>query len=115
MRSKLSLARIQVDRLRSVLLTPSPEKIEQCLPGLAEALACLGEVQRSLGVEAADPELGRELKVLKNDLNAVRKLIEHGAEFYQGWAKLLGSATSGYTPTGDAAPISAAGTVSIRG
>jgi hypothetical protein len=115
MRSNLKLARIHVDRLRSALLRPSPEKIEQCLPELAEAVACLGMIQHSLSVEAADPELGRELKRLKTDLNAVRRLIEYGMEFYRGWAKLLGSATAGYTPTGDAAPISAAGTVSIRG
>lgn len=115
MRSNLKIARSHIERLRRALLSPSPEKIAQCQPGLAEAAACLTLLQQNLGVEPADPELGRELKALKNDLNAVRRLIEHGAEFYRGWAKLLGSVTAGYTPTGDAAPISAAGTVSIRG
>ena len=115
MRSNLNLARTRIGQLRGALLSPSPEEIERCLPGLVEAAACLGLIQQQLGLEAPDPELGRELKALKNDLSAVNKLIEHGAEFYRGWAKLLGSATSGYTPTGDAAPISAVGTMSIRG
>ncbi len=121
MHSNLKTARTHIERLRGALLSPSPDEIEQCLPGLVEAAACLGLVQQKLklgeveGLGAADPELGRELKALKNDLTAVRRLIEHGASFYQGWAKLLGSATAGYTPTGDAAPISFTGSLSIRG
>lgn len=115
MRSNLNLARTRIEQLRSALRSPSPEEIERCLPGLVEAAACLGLIQQQLGCEAFEPELGRELKALKNDLNLVGRLIEHGAAFYLGWAKLLGSATSGYTPSGEAAPISAAGTMSIRG
>ncbi len=115
MRSNLKIARNRIEQLRGALLSPSPEEIERCLPGLVEAVACLGLVQQNLSGEGADPELSRELKTLRIELTAVSRLIEHGAAFYHGWAKLLGSATSGYTPTGDAAPISAAGTMWIRG
>ena len=95
MRSNLNTARRNVEQLRNALVSPSPQDIEQCLPGLVEAAACLGIIQQNLGAGEADPELGRELKALKNDLTAVNKLIEHGATFYQGWARLLGSATAG--------------------
>ena len=62
-----------------------------------------------------DPEVGRELKALEKDLAAVDKLIEHGVEFWNQWAGLLGSRTGGYTPSGEARPVVAAETISIRG
>jgi len=41
-----------------------------------------------------------ELGALRNELRIVNRLIEHGAAYYQGWAKLLGAAAGGYMPTG---------------
>ena len=108
MRSNLNVAprgaiRESLAALRDALLSPSPESIEACLPGLVDAASHIG---------AADPE---SLHALKNDLRAVKNLIEHGEKINRGLARLLGAKMAGYTPTGDAAPISAAATISIEG
>jgi hypothetical protein len=57
----------------------------------------------------------RELKSLQADLLAVQKLIEHGAAFHSGWARLLGAAAAGYTSSGEAAPLAARGSLAIQG
>jgi hypothetical protein len=115
MRSNLRTARVRNEELRQALVAPAPDEIERCLPGLAEAAASLGWVERRLGAESAEPGLSQDLEALQKELRMVSRLIEHGAAFYQGWAKLLGSATGGYTAAGEASPLTAAGTVSVRG
>ena len=101
--------------LRSALLSPTPDAIVECLPGLAEAAQCLGAVEQELRMQGArHPELGRELRALKDDLGLLHRLLEHGAAFYHGLANLMGSATAGYTPSGKAAPLTASGAISIE-
>jgi hypothetical protein len=115
MRSSVETIREHIEALRLALLAPSPEGIEQCLPALAGAAESLISIQRELNAGRRDPELGRELKALEKDLAAVDKLIERGAAFWNQWARLLGSITGGYTPSGEARPVAAAGTISLRG
>jgi hypothetical protein len=123
MRKNISAVRQHVAALRAALLSSSPEPIEQCLPRLVEAAGCLSAIERQLRMDRTvqldtanvDAESVYELNALKSDLRAVHKLIEQGAKFYQGWANLLSAATADYTPAGGAAPLSAAGTISIRG
>jgi len=105
-----------VSALRSALLSPTPDAIVECLPGLADAAQCLGAVEQELRMQGVrHPELGRELQALKNDLGLLHRLLEHGAAFYQGLANLMSSATAGYMPSGEAAPLTASGAISIRG
>lgn len=116
MRSNLSTAQSHVQALRRALLSSSPEEIEQCLPLLSEAAGCLTTIQRELALQPdQDPGFAGELKTLKQELRVVTKLIEHGAAFWQGWARLFGAATGGYTPSGEPRPVAAVGTVSLRG
>ena len=113
--SSLRDARNHVARLREALLAPSPEAIARCLPGLIEAGECLGRVQQELGGGPVDGGLVLEVQAFQRELKIAAKLIEHGAALQSGWAKLLGAAVSGYLPDGEAAPLSAAGTISVRG
>jgi hypothetical protein len=117
MRLSIRAVRNHVAALRLALLAPSSEELQRFLPVLADAAGCLSVIQRELGLRPnqGDPELGRELKALKQDLRAVGKLIEHGAAFWQAWAKRFGAATGGYTPSGEPRPVAAAGTISVRG
>jgi hypothetical protein len=112
MPSGITSARRHVEALRTALLSPSPEEIERCLPGLEEAVRCL------TGSEKEPPDAAA-CRALRNELRIVSRLIEHGTAFCQGWAKLLGAATAGYLPTGEAAPIArlvdGPGSVSVRG
>lgn len=100
-------ARERVAALRDALLHPTPEAIEACVPGLVEAAASIGA-----GIGAGDPA---ELRALQKELRAVQHLIEHGEKINQGLARILGARIAGYTPSGEAAPIQAAGTVCVEG
>ena len=95
--------------------SPTPEAILDCLPGLAEAAGCLGAVEQELRAGVEPPEIGLELQALRCDLGTLKRLIAQGEAFHRGWAKVLGAATSGYMPSGEAAPVSAIGAISIQG
>jgi hypothetical protein len=116
MRSKVSSIRAQVAQLRTALLLPSPDAIERCLPELTEAVQGLLTLEHELRARGKEPgDLGPELSALRDELGLVSQLIAHGAGLYQGWAALLGAATAGYTPSGEAAPLTAPGAISVRG
>ena len=120
MPSRISKARRHVEALRAALLCPGPEEIERCLPGLEEAARSLAAAETELSASgAARPILARELRALSHELKLASRLIEHGAAFHSGWAKLLGAAAAGYMPTGEAAPITglvqATGRLSVQG
>jgi hypothetical protein len=103
MRSNPNTALESVAALRDALLSPTPESIEACLPGLVQAAA---------SISADDP---KSLYALKDELRIVRNLIEHGEKLNRGLARLLGAKMAGYTATGDAGPLAATGTISITG
>jgi hypothetical protein len=118
MLNKVRNARAKVAALRIALVGPLPDPILQCVPGLVEAAQNLGSVEHELrtsGGRVEDPELRAEVNALKADLRLVNGLIERGAALVQGWANLLGAATGGYRPSGEAAPLAAAGCISFQG
>ena len=95
-------------QLRLALLEGSLGQLEQCVPALTEAARHLRSLEsraRQADGSAASAE-AEELRRLKPQLAAVMRLIENGAEFYHGWARLL-CAAAGYTATGEAAPLAA--------
>jgi hypothetical protein len=118
MRLRVEQARDRVELLRLALLRAIPEEMDAALPGLEEAIQCLQEVEWELraGTHAAY-EVRRELKLLKNDLRLIARLIEHGAAFCRGWASMLGAGPS-YTQDGHAVPEAIAapgGALSLQG
>jgi hypothetical protein len=120
MRAKLQDVRRRVAILRNALLAPSAAEIRRCLPELVEAVRCLSSVEQSLRSQNSngahgEEDLARELKTLKHDLLMVHRLIDHSAAFYRGWANLLGAATAGYMPSGEAAPLTAPTVVWMQG
>lgn len=115
-RSNIRIARRHIAVLRNALLSPRPDEIERCFSALVEAAGCLRAVEQVLQSQGGEhPELRSELTALRSELAMVHRLVEHGAAFYQGWARLLGVATAGYMPSGEGAPLTAAGTLSMQG
>jgi len=100
--------------MRAALIAPTPESIEECLPGLAEAADLLGRVQQELA-EGGPRDIVLEIHALRREIAGLKRLIGGGAAFYRGWARLLGAAAGGYTPSGEAAPVVPAQSISIRG
>ena len=131
-------ARASIAALRAALKKSSPDQLMACFPALSQAAERLSAVEtellrnsstaerdspsgdqadseRSITSPEDSGEITRALKSLKSDLRAAANLIEHGAAFYRGWARLLGAAAAGYTPSGEAAPLAAPGSVSVAG
>ena len=118
----IGAARSHVAALGGALLSPAqaPAELIGCVPGLSQAAACLGAIEHHLKAQPAVSVVVsivdvRELKSLKAELRAVATLIEHGAAFHRGWARLLGAAAAGYTSSGEAAPLTARGSVAMEG
>jgi hypothetical protein len=115
MLSKLKQARGWIESLRLALVDPRPEEIDAALSGVEEAARTLESVEREIRAGACAPyEVRRELKLLKNDLRIVGRLIEHGIAFCHAWVKILGIGP-GYTPTGVGAPVEIENRISLRG
>ena len=110
MRENLNVVRQHIAGLRAALLLPTPEAIERSLPGLIEAAGLLREAG-----DRPSRELHNDLAAVQSDLRSVARLIDHGAALNLGWARLLGAATAGYTPSGEAAPLTAPGSISVQG
>jgi len=114
MLSKICRARRHVEELRLGLLSPSPEDVLRCLPGLESAIDCLRSVEEELR-QSPNSEgrsslaIRAELNQFKKDLNMIGRLIAHGAALHEGWARILGAAAGGYLQSGDAAPLSGSG------
>jgi hypothetical protein len=120
MPSGIRNARQHIEALRTALVSPLLEEIERCLPGLEEAARSLTTAEAELRASGTHrPTIAHELKALSHEVKLASRLIEHGAAFHSGWAKLLGAAAAGYMPTGEAAPITglvqATGRISVRG
>jgi hypothetical protein len=117
MRSTIKTVTDRVAALRLALLAPSADELQLFVPILAEAAGSLSTIQQGLSTAKAkaDPEVNRDLEALKRELRAVRKLIDHGAMFWEIWGKLFGAATGGYTPAGEPRPVAAIGTISVEG
>jgi hypothetical protein len=113
--SHLESARQRLARMRAALAAPTPESINECLPGLAEAADLLGRVEQELA-SGGPRDIVMEMHELRREIGAVKRLVARGAAFYKGWAQILGVAVAaGYTAAGEAATIAPAGTISVRG
>ena len=135
--SQLRQARARTAEVRQALASAStPEEVGACVPLLHDAIACLQSLaaapdplpenpslegaspENSSPQNAAppsQPELAREFAALRFELGVAQRLIEGGAEFYQGWARTLAVVLSGYTPSGEPAALTAPGSLSLQG
>jgi hypothetical protein len=110
MLSQVKRARGHLAAVRAQVLSSSPEEVEQCIPELNEAIACLQGME-----PGRDASLLAELRGLKFEIGVISRLVARSAEFYQGWAKVLAAVAAGYTVTGDPAPLTAPGAISVKG
>jgi hypothetical protein len=110
---QIKSARGHVAAVRAALQSPWPEELGRGIPRLNEAIVCLEALEPGRDPRKAD--LAQELSALRFELGVVRRLVAGGAEFYRGWARILAMAAGSYTPTGDPAPLTAPGSVSVEG
>jgi hypothetical protein len=103
-------ARRLVAAVRQALQSASAEEAGRCASLLEQAITSLAGVR-----DGSREGVRAELDALKVELGILSQVAERGAEFYQGWARALGTAALGYQPTGEAAQLEAPGSVSLQG
>jgi hypothetical protein len=101
-------ARRKLAQVRQILMTPTPEQLADCGPALEAAVEILGDVEPV-------PILMDELHGMQRELSVVTALMQQAAGYYLGWAQMLGAAIGGYTPYGEAAPLTGRSHVSVEG
>ncbi len=108
----LGQARGALRQVHELLLAPSPQALDECLPLLEEARARLDQV-RQTGSEQAPPLPNFEQ--LQRDIIRFLMLLENAAGFHAGWTRLRGCLTGGYTARGDPARLEPDRRVSVEG
>ena len=94
----------------SLLNAASPVEIE----GSLSELEALGRSLRLLETPPT-PQVTAELAALQADLKRAAQLVQSGLALQLGWARVLGAAIGGYTPKGDAAPLTLPAQHSVQG
>ena len=111
---KIKTARARLQEFRLKLLTPSVGALESGAADLMVAVKCLTQLEPALGSRhrstSVDRALHTEVAGLRRELQQVNALMDGAGKFYEGWARLLSSAsddaTANYTANGKpGAPI----------
>lgn len=124
----------QIERARKVrrsletvcerLQRPSIESWKASEKELNSAIVCLHDLQQSLQPARAaklhSQMLVAELGAIRREMSKAQALLLAAGKFYQGWARLMGSAgeeTANYTQRGSAPPVASinSGQVVIHG
>lgn len=108
----LDQARSALRQARGLLLAPSPQALDECLPLLEEAGTRLNQMRQTGGEEALPVA---KLEQLQRDVIHFRMLLENAAGFHAGWVRLRGCLTGGYTAHGDPARLEPDRRVSVEG
>jgi len=110
----------QLDRARSLLLSPTLAALEGVTPVLEASLDSLARlefrVRSSAGNDlGAKQQLRRELGSIRKSLTSVQRLMAGAAAFHAGWAGLVGAAVQTYSRTGQLQGPVEAGRMSVSG
>lgn len=115
-------ARRRVEQVRLKLLAPTMDTFSSCEQPLAEAIACLEQLLRTLPGLKARPgfeiaQIKREVRLLESELRAAGALLAAAGSFYEGLGRLMSSEPVAGTAYGSGAnrPFAPSGSLSIHG
>jgi hypothetical protein len=95
---QIRTARASLEKFRLKLLCPSISALEGGAADLGVAVKCLQRIEPALASpNRRSPNLERILRIevagLRRDLQLVTALFKAAGSFYQGWSRLMGSAS----------------------
>ena len=111
---RLAIARSEVKRACNLLIAPTPEALTFCQDALRRAVSGLTEFPIEYYPEVP-AELATPARALRAEVLRAGRLLQSLASFYQGWERILGAMSGGYTPNGDPVPVARLGRLSCRG
>ncbi len=112
---KLAAARAEVDAACQILLSPTPEELDQCAARLAAALAHVTDCRTAAQSDVSAEQPRREAHRLGRSLRRAHRLLEAAAAFHNGWVRCLGAMCAGYTNRGEPAAVERGGRILVRG
>ena len=105
---QIKTARARLEKFRLKLLRPCVGSLESGSADLMVAVKCLSQLEPVLASRPRSASLDRSLHLevagLRRELQQVNALFEGAGKFYEGWSRLLSSATeeaaANYTASG---------------
>ena len=115
---QLAAARVEIEHVCRLLVSPSPAQLDRCAERLAAAIGLM-KAGRESGAAAHAPEFVNEdllqLRALEESLRRARRLLEAAAAFHNNWRQCLGILCGGYTDRGAPAALDAGCRLWARG
>jgi hypothetical protein len=112
---RLATAQSEVQRACNLLITPTPEALNNCQDALARAVSALTEFRSQCVETPAGSGIVSMAGALRAEVLQARRLLQNLASFYRGWERIFGTMSAGYTAGGDPAPVARSGRLCCRG
>jgi hypothetical protein len=111
--SQLRSARAQLERVCTLLESPSPATLDSCAAAMQRVI---GELDAGRRWMSQAGEVGvAEARRLRSVVLRARALLDLAANYHFRWRRILAGMSGGYTARGAPAPLHAQGRVSIQG
>ena len=111
--SQLRSARAQLERVCTLLESPSPATLEHCAAAMERLI---GELDAGRIWMAQAGEIGvAEARRLRSVVQRARALLDLAANYHFRWRRILAGMSGGYTARGAPAPLHSQARVSIQG
>ena len=112
---RLVAARSEVKRACDLLVAPSPQALDTCQTALQRAVVELTNLPSHGAELLADAGARSAAHGLRAEVLRAARLLGSLSSFYQGWERILGALSAGYTANGDPAPVARPGRLCCRG
>jgi hypothetical protein len=99
---RLAAARNAVDDACQLLLSPTPQQLDDCSRLLQSAISEVCGVRE--GVRTPTDAL-RQVRLLRASIGRAARLLESAASFHAHWIRCLGALCAGYTGQGQPAAL----------
>jgi hypothetical protein len=111
--SQLRSARAQLERVCTMLESPSPATLDRCAATMERVI---GELDAGRRWMAQAGEIGAtEARRLRSVIHRARALLDLAANYHFRWRRILAGMSGGYTARGAPAPLHSEARVSIQG
>jgi len=112
---RLLAARSEVRRACDLLIAPTPEALNGCQDALERAISQLADLRPQCRDLPAGAGARSTACALRTEVQRAARLLQSLARFYNGWERILGTMSGGYTASGDPAPVARIGRLCCRG
>ena len=112
---RLAALRLELNRAADLLVSPTPDGLDQTARLLETAALELAAVRRDLSPGAGLPATREAARGLWAAAHRASRLLEAAADFFGNWNRHVGAITGGYTPGGEPAPVVRSGHVLLHG